>query len=217
MKTYTIEKLNTFTYSLLIHGEYNHVLYEIINKLVKSSHYDDETNKLYFTAENVVPYKKYLLVNNKQHLTHYDCIKLITDSTTQIDLLEEMGFTFYGFDIDDMLTIDNTFLFVSANYLIPIYNKKIVFCYPIEQPYFSSPEILKLTTLPAEISYKTCYYSLGLLIVYSLLHIYLLVGNEIKSAEDIDILIEPIKFTKEYWFVKRCINDDAEKRILLLI
>jgi hypothetical protein len=84
-------------------------------------------------------------------------------------------------------------------------------------PYFSSPELFKLTNLPAEVNYKCVYYSLGVLVVLCLLNVYLLVGNEIKTAKEIDVILTPIKGTKIYWFIKRCIHEDIFKRTLLFI
>ena len=87
----------------------------------------------------------------------------------------------------------------------------------MNNPYFSNPEIIKLTTLPAEINYKCCYYSLGVLVVFCLLNNYLLVGNEIKSVEEIENIIKPLLNTKIYWFIKRCLYENIDKRQLLLI
>jgi hypothetical protein len=71
--------------------------------------------------------------------------------------------------------------------------------------------------LPSEVDYKCCYYSLGSLVVFSLLHIYLLVGNELKTSEEINEIIEPLYNTKIYWFLKRCLDDDINNRKLLLV
>jgi hypothetical protein len=58
---------------------------------------------------------------------------------------------------------------------------------------------------------------LGLLIVFLLLDKYLLVGNELKSAEEINKILEPLYNTKIYWFLKRCLEDDINNRYLLLV
>ena len=102
-------------------------------------------------------------------------------------------------------------MFCSTRYLLPLVNELIIFNSPIKQAYFSNPELLNLTTLPSEISYKCCYYSLGSLVIYCLLNAY------IKSFEQIEKVIEPLYNTKIYWFVKRCLDSDINKRELLLI
>jgi serine/threonine protein kinase len=128
-----------------------------------------------------------------------------------------MGYGFYGFDINDILVIDDIFIFCSAEHLLPIVDDNIIFYSPIKTPYFSSPEILELTTLPSEINYKCSYYSLGALVVFCLLNKYLLVGNEIKSLEEVEVILSPLYNTKIYWFIKRCLEENVDKRVLLLI
>lgn len=216
MTNYILTPINDFTYGLKINGEYNTYLYKTINKIINTCHFNNETNSVYFSAEKVVPFKKYLLVHNNR-ITHIQCIKMIDDLTKQILYLHKLGVAFYGFDIGDILTIDNHFIFCNAQYLLPLEKDSIIFYSPIKQPYFSNPELFKLTSLPSEISYKSCYYSLGLLIVFSLLNTYLLVGNEIKTSEEIENIISPLYNTKIYWFIKRCLDDDVTNRKLLLV
>ena len=142
---------------------------------------------------------------------------LLDDLTKQILYLRSLGLSFYGFDIDDILTIDETFIFCSTKYLLPLENDSIIFLSPIKQSYFSNPELFKLTSLPSEINYKCCFYSLGSLVVFSLLNTYLLVANELKTSEQIDKILEPLYNTKIYWFLKRCLDDDINNRKLLLV
>jgi len=216
-KQYNLTSINEYTYSLKINGEFFNMLYFIIQKLLKTSHLDYETNTLIISAENIIPLKKYILDQKNNRLSHLQSIKLIDDLTKQILCLKQIGFSFYGFDINDILTIDGTCIFCSTQYLLPIENDFIIFTSPINFPYFSNPELFKLTSLPYEISYKCCYYSLGLLVVFSLLNTYLLVGNELKTSEEIDIVIQPLYNTKIYWFLKRCLDDDINNRKLLLV
>lgn len=209
--------INEFTYSLKINGDYINDLYNTIQKMLKSCHFDHETNSIFFSAENVISFKKYIFNKKNKKLSHGECIKVIDDLSKQIFYLHKLGFGFYGFDISDILTIDNTFIFCSTQFLLPLDSETIIFTSPIKHPYFSSPELFKLTSLPSEINYKCSYYSLGLLVVFLLLNTYLLVGNELKTSEEIDKILEPLYNTKIYWFLKRCLNDDINNRILLLV
>jgi hypothetical protein len=216
-KSYELTKINHFTYTLKIHGDNFMYLYNSINKIVKTSQIDYDTNTIYFSAENVTSLKKHILTQKYKCLSHGTCIKLIDDLTKQILYLHSLDYGFYGFDIDDILTIDNTFIFCSTQYLLPLDNDNIIFVSPIKLPYFSNPEVYQLTRLPTIINYKCCYYSFGSLIVFCLLHIYLLVGNEFKTTKEIDNIIQPLFNTKIYWFIKRCLEDDINRRRLLLI
>lgn len=215
--SYNLVILNDFTYSLKINGDYNNNIYYSIKQLVKTSHFDYETNSIIFSAENVTSFKQYLLEQKNKTISHLTCIRLIDNITKQLLCLKHLGFGFYGFNVNDIVTIDNTFILCSTQYMLPLYDESFIFTSPIKMPYFSSPELFDITSLPFEVSYKCCYYSLGLLVVFSLLNIYLLVDNELKSSEKIDKILEPLYNTKIYWFLKRCFDDDINNRKLLLV
>ena len=208
MTNYILKPINECTYNLKINGEYNIYLYKLIKKCIKTSNFDYETSSIYFCAENVTPLND-LIKNNS--LSHNKCIKLIYDLTNQILYLKKLGYSFYGFDINDILVVDELFMFCSAEYVVPLVNESIIFYSPIKQAYFSNPELYNLTSLPSEISYKCCYYSLGTLVIYCLLNAY------INRSEQIEKVIEPLYNTKIYWFIKRCLDSDINKRELLLI
>ena len=209
MKNYILKQINDCTYNLKINGEFNIYIYKLIEKFIKTSNLDYATDSIYFCAENVISFKDYLLKNN--NLSHNKCIKLIYDLTNQILYLKKLGYSFYGFDINDILVVDELFMFCSAEYVVPLVNESIIFYSPIKQAYFSNPELYNLTSLPSEISYKCCYYSLGTLVIYCLLNAY------INRSEQIEKVIEPLYNTKIYWFIKRCLDSDINKRELLLI
>ena len=81
---YELTKNNHFTYTLKIHGDNFIYLYNSINKIVKTSQIDYETNTIYFSAENVTSLKKRILTQKYKCLSHGTCIKLIDDLTKQI-------------------------------------------------------------------------------------------------------------------------------------
>jgi hypothetical protein len=211
---YDIIAINEFTYNIKIHGENVTPIYQTIMKMLNSTHYNSDTHSIDFSAEHVIPFKQYLTT----HKINFNvCIKMIDELTKQILFLKKINYGFYGIDINDILIIDNKFIFCSAQNILPIVNNAFIFYAPINRPYFSNPEILELTTLPAEINYKCVYYSLGALVVFCLFNKYLLVGNEIKDTKEIDTILSPINNTKLYWFLKRCLTEQIDKRVLLLI
>jgi hypothetical protein len=216
VNSYDLISINDFTHRLKINGDFANQLYYTIEKMINTSYFDYESNSIFFSAENVIPFKKYIL-DKKKKISYATCIKVIDDLSRQIYYLNELGYGFYGFDIDDILVIDNRFIFCSSQYLLELHNDTIIFTSPIKQPYFSSPELFKLTNLPSKINYKCCYYSLGVLTVFLLLNEYLLVGNELKTTGEIDKILQPLYNTKIYWFLKRCLDDDINNRKLLLV
>ena len=220
MTNYILKPINECTYSLKINGEYNIYLYKLIKKFIKVSNLDYETGSIYFCAENVIQLKDYLLQQKNNSLSHNKCIKLIYDLSNQILYLKKLGYSFYGFDINDILVIDDIFMFCNPQYLLPLVNDSIIFYTPIKQPYFSNPELYNLTTLPSEISYKCCYYSLGTLVIYCLLNAYIKGFKKkegLEEHEEIEKVIQPLYNTKMYWFIKRCLYSNINKRELLLI
>jgi len=209
-----LKQINDYMYSLKIKGENNKILYKIIKNNINSSHYDEETDSIFFSAENVKPLKNYILEQPNQKLSYGKCIKLIEELTNQLNELRILNYSFYGIDIDDILTIDNKFIFVSVNYLQPLENNNFVFYFPIKRPLFGNPEILNLTILPSKINYKCIFYSLALLVIFTLLHVDL---SNIKSENELENIMHPIKNTKVYWFLKRCLKEDINSRLILLI
>jgi serine/threonine protein kinase len=214
---YDIKPISEYTYNLKIHGDNLPVIYHIIKKMLKSTHYDTERDTIFFSAEKVTSFKNFILEKKDNKLDTYLCIKMIDDLTKQLIYLKTYNYGYYGFNINDILVIDNIFVFCSTECLLPLIGDNFIFNSPINQPYFSNPEVMKLTTLPSEIDYRCSYYSLGVLLIYCLLKNYLLVGNEIKSTEKIDEIIDPLNNTKIYWFIKRCMDEKIDKRKLLLI
>jgi hypothetical protein len=209
-KKYEIDQINDFIYSIKVNGENNDKIYSMLKLIIKNSFYDDG---LFFSAESVKDLKSYL----QDNYGIKDCINMIDDLTKQIIYLRKKNYGFYGFDINDIIVIDdNKFVICSCQYLLPLIEDNMVFYSPINKPYFFSPDII-INELPSQISYKCSYYSLGVLITYCLTKNYLLKGNEIKSEEEIEKELICLKDTKIYWFLKRCLKTEIKKRELLLI
>lgn len=209
-KKYEIDQINDFIYSVKVNGENNDKIYSMLKLIIKNSFYDDG---IFFSAESVKDLKSYLQDN--YGIKNY--INMIDDLTKQIIYLRKKNYGFYGFDINDIIVIDdNKFVICSCQYLLPLIEDNMVFYSPINKPYFFSPDII-INELPSQISYKCSYYSLGVLITYCLTKNYLLKGNEIKSEEEIEKELICLKDTKIYWFLKRCLKTEIKKRELLLI
>jgi hypothetical protein len=74
---------------------------------------------------------------------------------------------------------------------------------------FLSPEMLTQSPPVHRVHFKTAYYSAARLIIYFLLNV---VANE-PTAED----LHPIKDTKLYWFLLRCLNPAPSERNYIYI
>ena len=132
---------------------------------------------------------------------------------------------FYRYNPDNILVIDESkFVYLSIEDLLKIEpeTENIEINTVISFDWFVSPEILKITSIPETVHYKTIYYSLGALIIYSLYSINILDIRNDHIEEDqedqidqIDQIIVTIKGTKLYYFLKRCLNKTIENRSLL--
>ena len=218
-KGYNLEQTNnTDQFTLYIKGstELREEIYKSINntRLLTNIFLDDENDTIIFIAEMAVTLTTFL---KKGCLTMTQSVKIVYDLSKQIEYLETSGYAFYGYDLDDILVInDTTFIIASSKYLLDIEENNITFNIPINPPYFSTPELNKLTSLPSKINYRSSYYSLGAVVLFCLLNIYVFSELEMNNTE-IDQLLEPICYTKMYWFLKRCFNEKSEQRLLLFI
>ena len=178
---------------------------------------DTETNELCFHAKSVIPLSV-LLKKQKYKLTEKQVLCMIQSLSYQIKWMEDQNLTFLGWNLEDIIVIDDFYFFIATNrFLRPLDSKNgfIDLLTPAEKPYFSSPELHNVNKLPALIYYKSCYYSLGLLVVFCLLGEYLLKGNDVPSQEHIENILKPIRFSKLYWFLLRCFDNEAENRWLI--
>ena len=109
--------------------------------------------------------------------------------------------------------------------MLDVVEDNIIFNSPIKLPYFSNPEVNKLTSLPSKINYRSSYYSLGALTLFCLLNVYIYSeldsyldsDSETELETQIDNILQPIYYTKIYWFLRRCLHKKSEQRILLFI
>lgn len=176
-----------------------------------------ENNKLHFHAQSVCMLEDYLN-NNNNTMNIENILFFLYSISKQITSLEQKGFTFYGISLKDVVVVNkNIFLFLNTNTILPIENEYITFLCPFEKPYFANPEILAIDFLPCQVNYKCIYYSLAALIIYCLFNNYILKGNDLLSNSDIDVILFPIHGTKLYWCLKRCLENESNKRYLLYI
>jgi hypothetical protein len=227
-KAYTLEKTpNSCSFSLYINGKNREQIYESISQILSNicyTCYDNQNEKIVFLAETVITLSDFCKKDNqdqKEQILLEKTKYMIKMLSNQIEILKTKNLAFYGFDLDDVLMInDNIFIIVNANNILELDKERksyITFNAPFDLPYFSSPELLELKTLPAKIDYRTSYYSLGALITYFLLKEYLFVGNEVMREKAIEKCLNPIFNTKVYWFLKRCLKEKSNERNLLFI
>lgn len=213
----TITQHDTYMYNIKIPGKYTKMLNQMLQIVIPQSFYDDTTGTIFFNAENVQSLSSHLQTYNHK-LPYNKCIVLIDYLSKQINYLKKLGYGYYGFDLDDIIVIDNSYIIIHTGYLMPLINNSFVFYCPFKMPHFSSPELYNVQTLPTEINYNTCYYSLGALLLHCLLKTSVMLNkHEFIGDIEFENILYPLHNTKIYWCLKRCFETISNKRILLLI
>jgi len=198
---------------------YRNELYSffITNNVLSLPFIDTETGELCFHAKNI-SCLSILLKKQKYKLTEKQVLCMIQSLSYQLKWMENRNLTFLGWNLEDIIVIDDFSFFIATNHFLRPFDSKnglIELFTPTEKPYFSSPELINVNKLPATVYYKSCYYSLGLLVVFCLLGEYLLKGNEVPSKEHIERILKPIYLSKLYWFLLRCFDNEVENRLLI--
>lgn len=170
-----------------------------------------------FRASSVKTYTQFRddlrVENGVRRMNYASTLSMVTDLTMQLTRLLAQNKCFYVFDPENLIVVDGTkFIYVSNEHLLDFIPRRgtILFMKPfIKLRRFSSPEVSRIVILPSEINHKAIYYSLGMLALYGLY-------DDDAFDEERDKM-KSIKGTKLYWLVKRCLDEDPNKRSILFI
>jgi hypothetical protein len=148
-------------------------------------------------------------VSNMSRVTYNNAIHMFYSLSEQQKYIESSHrHSFYKLMIQDIIVInDSIFLCTNPTYIKYITNGLIHFNCPFNKSKydFCSPELLGIDKLPASISYKTFYYSLGAFICHCLF-------------DSFDITdVQSITNTKLFWCLMRCLNNNINSRELLYL
>ena len=172
-----------------------------------------------FYGETIHTLHDFITLNDNLGLSYNTTIRLIWCLHKQQKILEKYGYGIYNIDLHNIIVVDDFHFFViNPSFIKPI-NSKGLICFnsPFNKNRFSSPEIKALTCIPSHIHYKTIYYSI------SLLSLFVFSGNlkyderNNDNYELIETLLQPIIYTKLYWFFKHSLEIDFVKRKILFI
>ena len=191
------------------------------NKKTKKSLY--EKIKMKFNAESVMPLTTFISKQSNKKGTNYNVIlHFIGNIGNQLTFLRNKGYSIPFFSLEDFIVIDNIiFSFINDDKIFKINDetKHITLDYPIQynkNNSFIPPNVAlglddQLDKIPIDIYYSSIYYSLAQLCVYIFLK------KQIKDEEDYDKVSGPFIYTSLYWCLKRCLDKDENKRILLYV
>jgi serine/threonine protein kinase len=193
--------------------------------LLGTTIYDNFTS-FSFKATSVKTFKQYQeylkTKNGSINMPYNEILKMICNLTTQLKyVIENENMSFIGYNPENIIVFDNNkFAYISSEHLFKVNNGFINITYPFTKTdFFMSPEILSIKELPHNICYKSSYYSLGCLIIYSLIP-----NNEFNNDNEHDVNnIEKImdslsiKGTKLFGLLKRCFLKEPIKRSIIFI
>ena len=185
----------------------------VSTKIITGSTVTDDYMSLSFNASTVKTLKSFL----KASLSYEVVLKIIYQLSTQLKyLLETHNETFIGYNINNVMVIDDTsFVYISNEELCKIEEGQITISYPFSRKdFYISPDISKITELPSKVHYKSVFYSLGCLMLKCLLFN----DEEAEERTPNKILDKlPMKQTKLYYFLQRCLSEEPNNRYLLFI
>jgi len=173
-----------------------------IQQVVANSLKNERETKLIFYASTVLTLADVL---KNQSLTYDECLIMVGCLSTQLMYLNERNITIMGFDLDDILVLNNMSMFfiASPQYLKNVYNKKIDFDLPFYKPKFVSPLIEAVESIPSCVPCFVDRCSLAMIIIHAF------------GISLLDLNLDSIKNTKLYWFLKRCLNHYDGRMILI--
>lgn len=184
----------------------------------------DNYKSMSFKAHSIKTLNQYKsdLISAKSvpNFSYLNTLKLVYYLTKQVSyLIEEESQCFYQFTPENIIVIDNSkFIYLSLNHLKKIIEgtELVKFVAPFDRDGFVSPELLAIKSVPSNINYRTIYYSLGLLIMdclFDYINQEIDVTNITNNNNNNNIL-NPIKDTKLFYLIKRCLHEDPISRVI---
>ena len=221
----------TFT---VFFDSYNEALIKSITKtrIILGATTTEKYRSLTFKATSVLTFfdfQKELERENKSlKLTYNLALKMTHNLVTQLNyLITQFSKTFLGFSPKNLIIIDKSkFVYLCDEFLLDIIKngengEKLLIKSPFTRDdFFFSPELLSVKEIPSFVNYKVSYFSLSLLILYTLLgdddFIY---SEDLQEKDKISHRMETliIKNTKLYWLLERCLVEEPKNRSILFI
>jgi hypothetical protein len=225
--------------------EFKYGAYKLIKSLINSyiiqgASTDENYKTLRFKAQTVKTLKQYKKDmwdknagdkntgdNNKMPIA--DAAKMVNYLSKQLNyLIDKENSTILGYNIDNIIVInDDKFAFIGNELVVNMErDKENREMFKISSPFlitdfFVSPEMLEIKEIPSFIHYKTSYFSLALLIIHCLVgenDFYMDYLNNKQPERILESLNNhPIKNTRLFWLLSRCLFEDPTNRSIILI
>jgi hypothetical protein len=191
----------------------------IKTKIIQGATSTDDYRTLKFKASSVKPLKEF------RKLTINETITLVANLSQQLKhLITQENHTVLGYAPENIIVIDEKkFAFLGSELFTKIEDdNNILISYPFTtDEFYVSPELLNVKELPSYVHYKTAYFSLACLAIYVLLSESVFYNEYLNDKNPETILkflnLHPVKDTRLYWLLSRCLVEEVEKRSILFI
>ena len=204
----------------------NPVLLLSLRKFVKGSTCSDDYLLFTFKAYSVEMFNQFCKKNKIINVAN-----MIDTLSRQLKyMINDHMYCFLGYNTENIIVIDgNKFAYLDIDLMSELDEQNITIFSPFKSTdFFLSPELKIANTLPIKVHYKTCYFSLGCLLLYTLLSCDNAFYKEYIDSVNIDsknmeqifkkyLENHFIKDTKLYWFIFRCLVQEPKKRSILFI
>ena len=230
-ENYEIYKLENSIYKI----KFRYNAYALVSSLVNSrliigSSTDESYKTITFKAESVKTLKQYLydynLKTGNKNILVVDLVKMITSLVMQLSyLLEKTYSTIIGYNPEEIIVInEKKFVFLGSELIAKLDKdtEEVVISYPFNtMDFFVSPELLKIKEIPIYVNYKISYFSLACLLLFVIsgddefYKEYLIHKEPLKILEILNN--HPIKNTRIYWLLSRCLVEDAKNRSIIYL
>ena len=201
----------------------------IKTKIIQGGTSTDDYKSIKFKAQSVKSLDNFIEEHSKRTGSKSLPISVIVDMT--VSLVSQLKYliikyfhTILGYNKKNIIVInDARFVFVGSEYITEIEENMVAL---ISSPFatndfYLSPELLKIKEIPSYIHFKTAYFSLGCLLINGLLSNDDFYEEYLKHEQSSKIMESlynhPIKGTKLYWLLSRCLVEEPENRSITLI
>jgi hypothetical protein len=210
---FKIIKENQHKYIIQFHKPCEPLIKSItIPRIILGTTSTNQYQTLTFSATSVQSFPNYLSLQKKNTQSDFlftsIATKILAHLASQLDVLIcNYSKTFIGYHPENIIVIDdNKFIYLSNEYIHDIEEESgnITLTYPYsERDFYLSPELKNINQLPAQVHFKTAYYSLGLLLC-ELTNLNL---NTLKRDN-----MSPL-----YYTINRCLQEEPKSRSILFI
>lgn len=224
--TFGIESTNLILDS--IHNNMTQIHNKYIKKVThsnptKKTSAPSSTTKIEFFATSVLPLSKFInKKENKKGLEFNTMLHFIGNIGNQLTHFKNNGYSIPFFSLEDIVVIDDViFAFINMDKIFKVdtkNNNNITIDYPITynvSTSFIPPgigfESAKEVKIPTDVHFSSAYYSLAQLCIFIFLK------EKIKDETEYDEVSGSFIYTSFYWCLKRCLDKDENKRILLYV